>query len=64
MTISTKLCLNNECDNFILYLFEIFFELRKVHLLVQGDVIDPDPCLSSEVVGAVVAVLQHGPAVW
>lgn len=31
---------------------------------MQGDEINPDPSLSSEVVGAVVAVLQHGPAVW
>lgn len=33
------------------------------HLFVQGDVVDPDARLSSEVIGAVVAVLQHGPAV-
>lgn len=30
---------------------------------MQGDVVDSDPRLSGEVVGAVVAVLQHGPAV-
>lgn len=30
---------------------------------MQGDVVNPDPCLSSEKVGAIVAVLQHGPAV-
>jgi len=36
---------------------------RKLNLFMQGDVIDPDPRLSSEVVGAIVAVLQHGPAV-
>lgn len=31
---------------------------------MQGDVVDPDAHLSGEVIGAVVAVLQHGPAVW
>lgn len=35
----------------------------SAHLLVQGDVVDPDACLTGEVVGAVVTVLQHSPAV-
>lgn len=33
------------------------------HLLVQGDVVDADDLFSGEDVGAVVAVLQHRPAV-
>lgn len=33
------------------------------HLLVQSDVVDADALFSSEEVGAVVAVLQHRPAV-
>lgn len=33
------------------------------HLLVQSDVVDADALFSSEEVGAVVAVLQHSPAV-
>lgn len=40
------------------------FYVCSTDLLVQGNVINPDSSLSSEVVGAVVAVLQHGPAVW
>lgn len=35
----------------------------QAHLFVQGDVVQPHPCLPSEEVGAIVAVLQHGPAV-
>lgn len=35
----------------------------SAHLLVQGDVVDPDACFSGEEVGSVVAVLQQGPAV-
>lgn len=46
------------------HVFYIYFESREAHLLVQGNVINPDSSLSGEVVGAVVAVLQHGPAVW
>lgn len=34
------------------------------HLLVQSDKVDADALFSSEEVGAVVAVLQQGPAVW
>lgn len=47
----------------------VFYLLRKKkktekHLLVQGYIVEPDPSLPGEVVGAIVAVLQHGPAVW
>lgn len=52
-------------DNFLRIRTHLLFVLclSKAHLLVQCDVVDPDPRLSSEIVGAVVAVLQHGPAV-
>lgn len=34
-----------------------------VHLLMQGDEVQPNAGLPGEEVGAIVAVLQHGPAV-
>lgn len=43
--------------------FSFLFAKKRKHLFVQGYIVQSDPSLSSEVVGAVVAMLQHGPAV-